>query len=277
MSSKSMVAVNPQISLTIGNPEMVNMLVQQQVVALQAQLKELEVRSKNRFDLLNTGIIEIIESMDADFKKAYGKKLDAYAKARGALTGHKLTWKSPYGGLITEYERVRHGAICVKLYRSGGYRNSELVAWNERDEAELNKPNQLEFRLVEIPTVAELNSWNCDWRTDYDSKEEAEEAWSEDNSEAGGLYLSLKLSKETIDLIKKYRAIDNEGIPDRSRLEEIRNLLKDTVNIEKAVLAKMTQNTLENNPELVEAFAVLTKGILGLPYMETKQLTIDAE
>lgn len=278
MSSKSMVAISPQVSLTIGNAEIVNMLVQQQVAALLAEVAELEAASKENFKTLDAGILEIVQSMDADFHKAYGKKLDAYAKARGALTGHKLSWKSPYAGPIDDYEKVRFGGICVKQYRNGGYRDlNALTPWTEKDEADLKKFNQLEFSLVEIPTLKELNEWDEDWRQNFETREEAEAAWSEDNCEQGGLYLSLKLSERTINLIKKYRAIDNEGLPIMERLREIRNLLADTANIEKAVLAKMTQNTLKSNPELIQAFNVLTEGVLGLPYLETKQLTVEAE
>lgn len=278
MSSKSMVAVNPQISLTIGNAEIVNMLVQQQVAALRAEVAELEAISRKNFEVLDAGILEIVQSMDKDFHRAYGKKLDAYAKARGALTGHKLSWKSPYAGPVNDYEKVRHGGICVKQYRNSGYRDlARLTPWTAEDEADLKKANQLEFSLVEIPTLSELNNWDRDWRENYETREDAEAAWSEDNCEQGGLYLSLKLSEGTINLIKKYRGVDNEGFPIMKRLTELRTLLADTANVEKAVLAKMTENTLKSNPELVEAFSVLTEGVLGLPYLETKQLTIEAE
>lgn len=278
MSSKSMVAINPQISLTIGNAEIVNMLVQEQVAALQAEVAELEEISKKNFEVLDAGILEIVQSMDADFHRSYGKKLDAYAKARGALTGHKLSWKSPYAGPVNNYEKVGFGGICVKRYRNGGYRDlSALTPWTEEDEAELKRAKQLEFNLVEIPTLKELNEWDQDWRENFETREEAEASWSEDNSERGGLYLWLKFSEATINLVKKYRAVDNEGFPIMKRLTELRALLADTANVEKAVLAKMTQNTLKSNPELIQAFSVLTEGVLGPPYLETKQLTVEAE
>lgn len=277
MSKKSMTAINPQISLTIGNPEIVNMLVQQQVRALKAELKTLEAQSAENYQSLRAGVVEIIVSMDADFRTAFEKKLDAYVKARSALVGRKLNWVSPFSKEPEDGDIYKHGWICIRAHYSRGYDSRENAAWTTKEEAELSKALDIVLRLVEVPTVKDLNEWSSCWREDFGSKEEADEAWSEDNAVESGFDFQFKRSEKTIELIKKCRAIDNESIPVRARIKELNAFLADTENIEKAVLAKMTQNTLESNPELVEAFGVLTKGILGMPYLETKQLTVEAE
>lgn len=277
MSSKSMVAISPQVSLTIGNPEIVNMLVQQQVRALKAELKGLEKQSKESYSTLRAGVVEIIASFNADFVAAYGKKLDAYTKARSALTGRQLKWLSPYPAEPEDNDIYREGGVCIRSFRGRGYGYAENDPWSEKEEKVLSLAFEVNLQLSEVPSVKELNEWCDSWRTDFDSKADAEEAWAQDNEEESGFSLTLKRSEKTIELIKKYRALDNESIPIRKRIGELNDLLKDTANIEKAVLAQMTQNTLESNPELVEAFGVLTKGILGLPYLETKQLVAEGE
>lgn len=271
MSKKSLVAIDPQASLTIGNPEIVNMLVQQQVRALEKEKKELLQSCKAQTEILTIGSKEILMSQFDDFNEAFGKKLDAYAKARGALSGRKLLWVNPFG----HKEGEVHFTTYPLISKNDRYHPYE--EWNEKELEYLRKAVQCEVIIADIPTAAELKEWCGSWQDEYDNKEDAYIDWSADNSEGTNFFLSFFRSEKTIDLIKKYREIYNQELPNRRRLAELDRLLGDTTNIEKAILAKMTENTLRNSPQLVEAFEVLTERILGLPYAVTPQLTIDVE
>lgn len=275
MSKKSMVAINPQISLTIGNPEIVNMLVQQQVRALKKELKDLKEENGKRLQILQAGVVEIIASLNADFKNAFGKKLDTYTKARSKLLGKKVTWTNPFPEHPSNDDIYSYGGVCILSYRGRLYGRDR--GWTEADEKALPQAVSTAVNFGEIPTVKELDEWYDSWREEFETREEANEAWSADNGESSEFALEFKRSEKTIELIKKYRAIDNEGIPLNNRVAELEGLLADTANIEKAILAQMTQNTLENNPELVEAFGVLANGILGFEPLGAKQLVVEAE
>ena len=276
MSKKSMVAINPQISLTIGNPEIVNMLVQQQVKALKNEQKLLEKSNESLLKIRDEGLVEIVASLREDYKTTHGKHLDALVKALSALTGRRHGWSNPYPKDVSGNLHPYYSIVSANYSRVYGQRKGEeWDAEDLKDDLKYSQNPTVQFGCV--PTVAELEDWNDCWRDDFSSKEEAIQAYLDDYSEGQEIQVKLNASKETCALIAKYRLVDTERLPVCERMHEIKELLEDTANIEKAVLAQMTQNTLESNPELVEAFSVLTKGVLGLPYIDTKQLTVEAE
>lgn len=254
--------IESRVSLTIGNPEIVNMLVQRRVKAIQAELKSLRRKNIEHFEMAKAKVVGIIASLKSDFQAAHGKKLDAYAKARSALVGRKLKWLSPYPETPSDNDIMQIGSNYIMSYRSPHTRD-QLWGTPAHEKELVNKVETIVY-FSEIPTNKELDDWDRDWRQEFDSKEFAIEAWAQDNLEDNEFYLSFVRSDKTIKLIKECWEFDNAGAPIRMRIAELTNLLDNTPDIEKAVLAQMTENTLESNPELAEAFSVLAKGLLGM-------------
>lgn len=262
--------INPQISLTIGNPEIVNMLVQQQLQALKNKIQDLYEKDLELYENLCNGVSEIIKSMNADFVNLYSEKLDDYAKAYSALKGKDLNWFAPWSASGTE-ARLRAGAICIRRYQG---RFDEDSPWGEREEKSLKNSFQVSVSLAENPTEQDLDEWCEDWQTEFDSKDSAIGLWVKDN-ERHEVELSFKRSEETIALIKKYRAIDNQSIAIRSEIKKLEKLVEDRAEIEKAILARVTQNTLQSNPELIKAVEVLTNGLMQLDTAGLPTLTVE--
>jgi hypothetical protein len=254
--------IESKVSLTIGNPEIVNMLVQRRVKAIRAELKNLRRKNIEHFEMAKAKVVGIIASLKSDFQAAHGKKLDAYAKARSALVGRKLKWLSPYPETPSDNDIMQIGSNYIMSYRSPHTRD-QLWGTPVHEKELVNKVETIVY-FSEIPTSKELDDWDSNWRQEFDSKEFAIEAWAQDNLEDNEFYLSFVRSDKTIELIKECREFDNAGAPIRMRIAELDNLLDNTPDIEKAVLAQMTENTLESNPELASAFGVLAKGLLGM-------------
>lgn len=266
-SSVVQTSFTPSVSLTIGNVEIVNMLVQSQVEKMNDQRRALTAE----VDLFSASLIqkkkEILVQMALDFAAEYGDRLTAYGKAYGALHGITVSWRNPYN--LVDYGQGLSDTVNMigsrLVYFDRGYsrtgRSSEgSYGWKDLD-VDLKKKVSEEVSFSEIPTVQDLKSWDLHWKTVYASKELAVQAYQSENS-CLSVDLEHNLSESVKVLVRRAREVENQRLAFMAQIAELDEKLKDIPNIEKQILATVTRNTLENNPQLSQAFGVLTQGLL---------------
>jgi hypothetical protein len=255
-----MTAVNPQISLTIGNSEIVNMLVQARVKELKKQLAAIDVELVGATKQYAEKQPLLRAQMEADFQTTFGKKIEGFIKAFSALSGQRISPTRPFGGTP---EGWAYDGIFTSMTNRGlrDYYGNPRVGqkWQETDKIPTGWDLIVEF--VKEPSAHEIKEIMKD---EGCSKEEAIAIAIERADGITQVDLVLPISEEAQKIVQAARELDNVRLNLASRREEINALLANTPSVEKEILAKMTQNTLESNPELAAAFGVLCQGMIGL-------------
>lgn len=246
--------ITPKISLTIGNPEIVNMLVQARVRELKSQLAVLDVQLEEATKLYSEQQPLLRSQIQKDIQTTFGKKAEATRKALATLSGKKVvithdfestpSWDRDPGFLHLTSSRIRNQYA------------SEPSPWSEKHV--IPSSVQIRFDFHEVPPADEIK----DEMQSGCTKEEAIFSILNSCDPLCALDdLTLVYSDAVKAVIKEARELDNARNAIVAKRGEILGLLGDTSSVEKEILAKMTQNTLESNPELAAAFGVLCHGI----------------
>jgi hypothetical protein len=259
-------AINPQISLTIGNAEIVNMLVQARVAKLN------ETKAANDQRLVTSSLemaaihAEFRTQIKADYVATFGKKLESFAKVYKDLTGTKVT--STFGEGIEGCESWAADGLFIGFVDSQYNRRSPI--WTDADK--LPKEIPFEVNFVQTPTSKEVTA---KMKSSGLEEEAALQACLEDACLFLEFELKLPLTAELKAVILKARELNNRRNAIAAENRELNRLLADTPAVEREILAKMTQNTLQSNPELAQAFGVLAGGLMQLDAAGLPALSVD--
>lgn len=230
--------LNPSISFVIGNSELTNLLVQNKVRELTAEKDRLQEIADGLWKEAQSKYPEIRNLVSLCIEQQWGKKLSAYTKAFGVLIGKKLCWEHQF---IFEDGRT-------------DYYVGELID---------RKSNKYEVRIyfeMVIPEKKVLSYMEKSSVTLHDALLYLRKDTEEFESRA----VEIELSEDLHAALSYSRAMFSDRAVVLGKIREINALLSNMPEIEKQILAQMTTNMLEQNPQLLAALNLAAKG-LSLP------------
>lgn len=231
------------MTFTVGNTELANLLVQDQV-AKHEHRKQILIQ---KCETVETAIEELkIELNKTISKIALDKYDDKYRKANAILVELELEDD------ISEYDMVCE-AHFEHIFRP--YHNTKWTVTKYEDQL-------TGFRWVQV-------SFSFKKTTDsFESEKFTAHFPNKRNS--GGHHSSFSLDKESSEKINKMRLRINDKLDWEQEIKDIEEDLKDTTKIKDRLLAGLTQQTLKSNPELMDkaraAIAAAENGQLTLEY-----------
>jgi hypothetical protein len=206
-------AIPTQISFKIGNTEISNLLVQNEVIRIEGEIAALNLQADGMTEEFKSIMAEVKASVIADASELWAERLWTVADISEQLVGRPMLSREKWD-LVFEWEPLW---LFASTDRNG-----------PRDPKSISV--KVSFQKEERDGISYLTipiGWHSDGDIPYELKPEVELRVVSGQNLYGA-------RTEVFDKIKKL----TESIADTSK-------------IEKRVLAALTQNSIANNPELV--------------------------
>ena len=235
-----------QVHFTVGNHEITNLIVQDQVGKV-----------KVKMDILYADLKVLADEVN-DLEAKLGKRLNHL--------GH-LQWEENVRNLVLAFARFPNRGTTHLYVMDGESAEEALAAYEMKFEV----GRDLVFMTRELDKEDGLpKSWPVRYRLRRGLSDREESQLYMSTATRGEMNeLPVTFDEECIGWLTRLKEVCSRRTQLRCDLQNLRESIKDTTNIEKRVLAALTQRTLEGSPEIkAEIYKMVGLVEGGLPLLQ---------